>query len=190
MTLKRLVTAALLAVLSLGALLPLAPSALAEETACTGAIAGRTLDNVRVPSGRACTLTGTRVIGTVLVERGATLVARRVNVNGNISAEGATRVSVETGSVVGGSIQLGQGRGFTVVGTRVVGVIQVTSNVGASTIRGNTVNGDIQVFSHAGGISISSNRVGGNLQCKENSPAPTGGGNVVQGNKEDQCRRL
>ena len=30
----------------------------------------------------------------------------------------------------------------------------------------------------------------GNLQCKENVPSPTGGGNVVQGNKEDQCRRL
>ena len=25
---------------------------------------------------------------------------------------------------------------------------------------------------------------------KENRPAPTGGGNVVQGNKEDQCARL
>jgi hypothetical protein len=37
---------------------------------------------------------------------------------------------------------------------------------------------------------ISQNRIDGNLQCKENNPAPTGGGNVVQGNKEDQCKRL
>ena len=31
-------------------------------------------------------------------------------------------------------------------------------------------------------------RVDGNLQCKGNRPRPTGGGNVVQGDKEDQCR--
>jgi hypothetical protein len=37
---------------------------------------------------------------------------------------------------------------------------------------------------------ITSNRVNGNLQCKSNNPRPTGGGNIVQGNKEDQCARL
>ena len=50
--------------------------------------------------------------------------------------------------------------------------------------------GSIQVFQNTGGVNIASNRVNGNLQCKENRPAPTGGGNVVQGNKEDQCARL
>jgi hypothetical protein len=52
------------------------------------------------------------------------------------------------------------------------------------------VNGDVQYFTNRGTISIRSNRIDGNLQCKENQPAPTGGSNVVQGNKEDQCRRL
>jgi hypothetical protein len=37
---------------------------------------------------------------------------------------------------------------------------------------------------------VQSNFIDGNLQCKENVPAPTGGANVVQGNKEDQCARL
>jgi hypothetical protein len=46
------------------------------------------------------------------------------------------------------------------------------------------------VFQNPGGVSITSNRVNGNLQCKENVPAPTGGGNIVQGNKEDQCAGL
>ena len=36
-------------------------------------------------------------------------------------------------------------------------------------------------------MDITGNRVGGNLQCKENTPPPTGGANVVQGNAEDQC---
>jgi hypothetical protein len=37
---------------------------------------------------------------------------------------------------------------------------------------------------------VGENRVDGNLQCKVNRPAPEGGGNVVHGNKEDQCARL
>jgi hypothetical protein len=42
----------------------------------------------------------------------------------------------------------------------------------------------------SGGGSASRDRIDGNPQCEENRPAPTGGGNVVQGNKEDQCSRL
>ena len=30
----------------------------------------------------------------------------------------------------------------------------------------------------------------GDLSCAENDPAPTGGGNHVSGNTEDQCRGL
>jgi hypothetical protein len=39
-------------------------------------------------------------------------------------------------------------------------------------------------------VAIRRNVIDGNLQCKENHPAPTGGNNIVQGNKEDQCAGL
>ena len=39
-------------------------------------------------------------------------------------------------------------------------------------------------------ITLAANSIGGNLQCKANRPAPLGGGNVVDGNKEDQCAAL
>jgi hypothetical protein len=52
------------------------------------------------------------------------------------------------------------------------------------------VTGDIQSFTNRGAQYFNSNRVNGNLQCKSNVPAPTGSGNIVGGNKEDQCRRL
>ena len=42
-------------------------------------------------------------------------------------------------------------------------------------------------FQNRGGVAITANRVDGNLQCKANIPAPTGGRNIVQGVKEDQC---
>lgn len=50
----------------------------------------------------------------------------------------------------------------------------------------------LQAFQNRGGpgITFNRNRIDGNMQCKENVPAPTGAGNIVQGNKEDQCRGL
>jgi hypothetical protein len=55
-----------------------APGAAAEERACRGSIGAVTLDNVRVPAGATCTLTGTVLKGTLKVEKGATLYASRV----------------------------------------------------------------------------------------------------------------
>ena len=45
--------------------------AYAEETTCVGMLVGVTVDNLRVPSGRTCTLDATRVKGTLKVERDA-----------------------------------------------------------------------------------------------------------------------
>jgi hypothetical protein len=73
-------------------------------------------------------------------------------------------------SRVGGSVQLKQGR--------------------AANVARNAVTGDVQSFSNRGAQSFVANRINGNLQCKSNVPAPTGHSNIVQGNKEDQCRRL
>jgi hypothetical protein len=149
----------------------LAPaSASAEERTCRGSLGAVTVDNLRVPQGGSCTLNGTRVKGTVKVERSATLSARGVRVIGNVQGEHARRVDVIQGSRVGGSVQVKQG--------------------GAATVLDSHVTGDVQAFQNTGGVRIARNRIDGNLQCKENRPAPTGGGNVVQGNKEDQCSRL
>ena len=141
----------------------------AEERKCRGTINAVTVDNLRVPHGATCTLNRTKVKGTVKVERGATLKATAIRVIGNVQAEGAAKVSV-TASKVGGSVQIVQGR--------------------SSTLGQTSVKGDVQYFENRGAIAITSNRVDGNLQCKENTRRPTGGGNVVQGNKEDQCSQL
>jgi hypothetical protein len=146
-----------------------ATPALAEERKCRGTIGAKTVDNLRVPQGATCNLNGTRVKGTVKVERGATLNASRIRVIGNVQAEGAAAVNVAK-SRVGGSVQIVQGR--------------------KSKLAGNIVKHDVQYFENAGKIAVTSNRINGNLQCKENSPGPKGGGNVVQGTKEDQCSGL
>jgi hypothetical protein len=54
----------------------------------------------------------------------------------------------------------------------------------------NRIGADLQAFSNRNGYRIHRNVIDGNLQCKSNSPRPTGDHNRVQGNKEDQCRRM
>ena len=162
----------------------------AEERRCTGTIGSRTLDNVKVPSGETCRLNGTRVEGTINVNRNAKLIASDVRVIGNIQGENSRRVVVRDGSRVGGSIQVVQGRSGLVQGSRVNADILFDEQGGRIEIRRNDVGGNIQLFQNSGGVVVSNNVVDGNLQCKENSPRPTGGSNQVQGNKEDQCRNL
>ncbi len=72
---------ALVAVAAAAAVFPAGASD--EERSCRGTIGAATVDNLRVPQGATCALNGTRVKGTVKVERSATLDAFRVRVVGN-----------------------------------------------------------------------------------------------------------
>ena len=173
-----------------GALHLPAGHAMAEERVCRGTIGAATVDNLRVPQGATCTLNGTYVKGTVKVERGATLKAFGIRVIGNVQAENARHVVVREGSRIGGSVQVVQGGSAQILGNRINGDILFDDQGRALKANRNVVGGSLQAFQNTGGVEIRSNRIDGNLQCKENRPAPVGGGNIVQGNKEDQCRRL
>ena len=174
----------------IGAMILPAGQAVAEERVCRGTIGAATVDNLRVPQGATCTLNGTRVKGTVKVERAATLRANRIRVVGNVQAENARNVIVRRGSIVGGSVQIVQGGAAHILGSRINGDILFDDQARALRSGGNRIGGNLQAFQNTGGVRIWNNRIDGNLQCKENRPAPVGGGNIVQGNKEDQCRRL
>lgn len=168
----------------------LAPAAVAEETVCRGTIGGRTVDNLRVPQGATCTLNGTFVKGTIKVERAATLRAHRVRVIGNVQAENSRNVVVNEGSRIGGSVQIVQGGAARIVGNRITGDILFDEQDRLLVANRNRIGGNLQAFQNDGGVRINNNRIDGNLQCKENVPTPTGGGNQVGGNKEDQCAGL
>jgi hypothetical protein len=170
-------------------LLPAGPAG-AEETVCQGTIVGTTVDNLRVPDGATCRLEGTFVKGTVKVETDATLKAIGIRVIGNIQAENSRKVVVRGRSKVGGSVQIVQGSAARIRRTRIGGDVLFDEQDAALTARRNRIGGNLQAFKNTGGLVISNNRIDGNLQCKENVPPPTGGANVVQGNKEDQCSSL
>ena len=156
-----------------------APAAHADDRVCRGTIGAASLDvDVVVPQNATCTLNGTRIDGNVIVNRGAKLVASGVRVGGNIQSENHREVVVRPRSADG-----------TVVRSQVGGSIQLEQGGGGKVLR-TVVDGDIQLFSNRGQFEVRGNRVDGNLQCKQNDPRPVGGNNVVQGNKEDQCRTL
>jgi hypothetical protein len=183
---RRLASSLILSVAMLG-VVGVSPVA-AEERSCTGSIGARTLDNVRVPQGARCVLTGTVVKGTISVGRDAVLIARGVRVVGNVQAENAAKVVVKRSSRIGGSVQVDDSGRARVVESRVNGSVQLVDNRRLIEVRRTVVGGDVQAFQNTGGVEIYRNRIDGNLQCKENRPRPVGGGNVVGGNREDQCR--
>ena len=182
----RLVLAGVVTVVAAVAVSPAA----AEERTCRGTLGSVTVDNLRVPQKATCRLYGTKVKGTIKVGRKATLVARDVRVIGNVQAENARKVVVKNGSRVGGSVQVKQGGAASVLSSRITGDIQYDANRRLLRANRNRVGGSIQVVGNSGGAAIFRNVVDGNLQCKENDPAPTGGGNTVGGNKEDQCENF
>ena len=60
--------------------------AIADDYTCTTNVGAMTVDNVQVPAGAVCTLTGTRVEGNVFVQNNARLSASGVRVDGNVHA--------------------------------------------------------------------------------------------------------
>jgi hypothetical protein len=186
---RKLRTLLMMAVLALGAAFLGAPAASAEDTICRGAIGAVALDNLTVPDGATCTLTGTRLNGTIRVLTNATLSATGVRVNGNIQAEGARNVVVRGSSFVGGSVQIKQGQRATLDRVTINGDLQLDANRGALSISRNVVGSNLQAVGNSGGLTISANRIRQTLECKENNPAPTGSGNIA-GEKKEQCAGL
>jgi hypothetical protein len=161
-----------------------------RDGSCRQSYGAVTFEELEVPSGALCLLSGTTVQGNIRVQRGGALDANSVRVIGNVQAEGAQAVSIRGGSRIGGSVQVKQGGGASVQASFINGDIQFEANGLAMVIDANIVGGNIQVVGNRALTIVTSNRVDGNLQCKENTPATQGGGNIVQGNKEDQCAAL
>jgi hypothetical protein len=187
---QRLIKVILSLILALVFLLPASSVVLADDYRCTGSVGAITVDNLRVPQDAACTLIGTRVEGNIFVEHNATLLADDVQVDGNIQAENAARVNVYPGSSIGGSIQIVQSGASDIHGVRIGSDLYFDSNDQFLNAADNIIGGNLQAFQNTGGVSIISNTIDGNLQCKENVPPPTGGGNIVAGNMEDQCENF
>lgn len=183
------------AMLTIGAVaLVVAMPAFSDDIRCTGTIGARTVDgNVIVPSGRSCTLAGTTVKGNVLPEGNSQLFVRSgAFIEGSVQTDGADRVRIRD-SEVNGNVQLtgiDYSQGSLVLNSRVGGTVDWWDNSAEFLIRYSTVDSDVKVNQNSALAKVYDNAIGGNLQCQANQPPPVGARNVVDGNKEDQCKRF
>lgn len=136
------------------------------EYRCTGTVHWITADNLVVPPGETCNLVSARIKGTLKVEEGATLTASGLYVKGSIQAKKAVSVTISD-SLVDGTVEVEEG--------------------GSAVLQGTQIKGGAKFVKNTNRLYIANNRILGNLHCKENSLLPVGGGNLVQGTKEDQC---
>ena len=144
-------------------------------------------DNVALPVNASCTFTNVIIQGNLKMNRGSLLAAEAIDVDGNLQAQQAAGLTL-TESEIHGDIQFEDGGFVEIQAVYIDGNLQLDANRESLTARENVIKGNLQVFQNQGGAFLfSDNTIDGNLQCKENAPAPEGSGNVVEGNREDQC---
>ena len=144
-------------------------------------------DDVIVPRDAECEFTDVKIQGNLKLDRGARLTATRLEVDGNLQAQRAALAVVEDSEILG-DLQFEQGGSVDLRRSRLDGNLQLEDNDGALTALDSVIEGDLQAFQNRSGpFLFSDNTIDGNLQCKENAPAPQGSGNIVGGNREDQC---
>jgi hypothetical protein len=159
-----------------------------EPGHCSGRIEAVSVDgDVTVPNGGTCELLGTRVGGNIWIGHGGRLYASGVDVDGDIEGEQALDVEVTDGSKVGGNLQLESGGTARPTASHVDGDLSWQDQHGELEIQNATVRGNLDLEGNTGSVTVSLSKIGGDLSCEENAPAPTGGGNAVSGEKEEQC---
>lgn len=159
-----------------------------EEPVCN--VENRTLGDVVIPPNTSCIFTNVRIRGDLTLQSGASLVGAGLTVEDDIEARSADAL-VLLDSRVDGNVEFERGGSVQILDTFIDGNVDLESNNGSLDARDNTIEGNLQVFDNTGGpFTFFRNTIDGNLQCKGNAPPPSGGGNRVDGNKEDQCRDL
>lgn len=133
---------------------------------------------------------GSKVEGNIQVKKTRFLKVKRSGVEGDVQAEYVRKVMVLRSRVYGNT-QVDHAKLVRLMGNYVGGDIQVDKSFFShkdSFVNRNKVEGNVQVFDNRVRFAIYGNRIFGDLQCKDNYPRPVGGNNMVEGDKEDQCR--
>jgi hypothetical protein len=133
---------------------------------------------------------GSKIEGNIQAKQSKLMKVAKSYVGGDVQAEYVRKVMV-LWSRVYGNIQVDHAKFVRLVGNYVGGDIQVDKSFFSyrdSFVNRNKVEGNVQVFENRVRFSIYGNRIYGDLQCKDNYPSPVGGNNMVEGDKEDQCR--
>jgi hypothetical protein len=141
-----------------------AATAQSAERACTGAIGPETVrGDLVVPEGQVCDLAGTRVLGSVEVERDAELYTEGAGVREDIHAASGAFVQL-TASTLGGSMNLMQSLGAIVDGGSVSGNVDARGTDFLD-LFAPTVNGNVKVTGGQAAVFGEGLMVGGSLEA-------------------------
>jgi hypothetical protein len=158
-----------------------------QDETCVESLNAVTVDDLIIPAGTTCTLTGTRVEGYISVMENASLFANGMSVDGNIQAEYSAEIIIRADSYVGGNIQVKESGSLLIETTKIDGNLEASDNYGEQIYTKNIIQGNIQAYNNMGGVSIQDNTIMGDLECEGNDPKPRYSGNVVNGDQEGQC---
>jgi len=160
------------------------PAPRAPDTLCAGSIGATTVPGkLVVPANATCTLSGTRILGSVEVGINSTLRATRITVAGDALATQSRLVSITTSSHIEGHTKLSKGITATVSGSSAFGGVELSENSGRATLTSVTVNnGGAFVTKNRGGATVQSNRVNANLSVSENAGGASVRSNIVGDN--------
>lgn len=201
----------LLGSLAVVSVLP-APPARAQTTTCSGAIVDSTIVGDVVVRGRgsACSLLGTTVTGSVIVQSFGRVSVVNSTVQGNLVATQPGAVSVISSTIEGDvyvngtSLEL-ERLGIVICGSTVRGNVVVqninapigaiiiapvcdplsTNVIAGSVVLRNNVTRSTPVFLRT--LRVENNQIGGSLICFANTPAPTNIGNTIGEVATGQC---
>ncbi len=176
-----LVVATILALaLSPGAAVGAEPAPRAPDTPCAGSIGAVTIGGkLVVPSNATCTLSGTRILGSVEVGINATLRATRINVAGDALATQARLVTITSSSHIEGYTKLSKGVTATITGSSAFGGVELSENTGRVTLTSVIINNGGVTVSKNAGATVHSNRVNANLYVVENRAGTSVRSNIV-----------
>lgn len=140
--------------------------------------------------------TGTNVSSTIVSSDGWTFIESG-QVSGDITTGNDQATDLMDVSMSGFLRVDSASTGSVVCRSSISGLLQVTNSGGLIQIGGtapvtdcgsNVVNGEIRLEGNqADQIVVSNNLLFGNLNCLDNTPAPTGSGNMVNGDATGQC---
>lgn len=151
--------------------------AYAGSTTCTGVLTG-VHQNVVVPSGADCILTGATVTGNVQVMPAGSLLATAgpsgpTTIGGNISGIHPEFVLLVFATEVGGNLHVHGGDAGTTsgfdIGVTIGGNATIELNAGRTFVDAAMVGGQLNILKNTGGcVEVEFNTVGGHIRVEDN----------------------
>jgi hypothetical protein len=142
--------------------------------------------NFTVSEGASGSLNATEVTGNVNVKDGGSLYAAYgITITGNLTAHGATALTVYKDVAIGGDVQITDSGGMQLWNNAVRGDVRIADSAGVNYL-GNSVQGSVKITG-TDAVTFTGDTVNGDLICHGNTTVTFYDAPVVLGKALGQC---